>query len=293
MAELNQPDAHFLVIIKQHNIALLFNNYLNSQGIISFIKEMANSEGESGFAIYCPEPSMPQAKLYFEQFIQHPDHVRYQAAAWQQGEVSNVKSTGPSLVDTLKTSFIAHAGVVTLTVFALCWITFIASYLGFFGYVSAHFKFYPTLTTAILFSEPYRLITPAFIHFSMLHIVFNTLWWWQLGGEIEAKLGKGSLLHVFLLTALISNLGQFLVAGPNFGGLSGVVYGLFGYVWWLGWLKPDIGLGLPKALIGFLLFWLALGFFDVLPVDMANTAHLLGLITGCLLAFFKAQKNAK
>ena len=39
MAELNQPDAHFLVIIKQHNIALLFNNYLNSQGIISFINK--------------------------------------------------------------------------------------------------------------------------------------------------------------------------------------------------------------------------------------------------------------
>ncbi len=81
-----------------------------------------------------------------------------------------------------------------------------------------------------------------------------------------------------------------MVSGPNFGGLSGVVYGLFGYVWWLGWLKPEKGLGISNALVGFLLVWLMLGYLDVLPVNMANTAHLLGLLTGCLMALFKAKK---
>ena len=41
---------------------------------------------------------------------------------------------------------------------------------------------------------------------------------------------------------------------------------------------------ISKPIIGFLLFWLVLGYVDVLPVNMANTAHLLGLVSGCLLA---------
>ena len=110
------------------------------------------------------------------------------------------------------------------------------------------------------------------------------MWWWQLGGSVERVLGKGALINLFLVTAIFSNLGQFIVTGPNFGGLSGVVYGLVGYVWWYGWLSPEKGLTISKPIIGFLLFWLVLGYVDVLPVNMANTAHLLGLVSGCLLA---------
>ena len=53
---------------------------------------------------------------------------------------------------------------------------------------------------------------------------------------------------------------------------------LVGYVWWYSWLAPGKGLYLSKPVIGFLLFWLVLGFVGVLPVNMANTAHLLGII---------------
>ena len=113
------------------------------------------------------------------------------------------------------------------------------------------------------------------------------MWWWQLGGAVEKALGKGVLLHLLLLSAMSSNVGQYLVSGANFGGLSGVVYGLVGFVWWMGWLAPEKGLFLSKPLVGFLLFWLLLGYADVLPINMANTAHLLGLISGCLLALLQ------
>jgi GlpG protein len=174
--------------------------------------------------------------------------------------------------------------VVTLTVFALCWLVFIASLLGFARPTFELLHFYPKLTIEAFFDSPLRLLGPALFHFSWLHIVFNTMWWWQLGGSVERTLGKGALINLFLITALVSNLGQFMVSGPNFGGLSGVVYGLVGYVWWYGWLAPEKGLMISKPIIGFLLFWLLLGYVDVLPVNMANTAHLLGLVSGCLLA---------
>ncbi|MGJ8691768.1 MAG: rhomboid family intramembrane serine protease GlpG [Thalassotalea sp.] len=280
-----QTEPQVLVVINQHNIALLFTDFLNSEGIAANI-----TETEEGFAVICQAVEIADAKTLFEQFIKNPHNPKYQSAAWQKAEVKDVRSSGPSLFDTAKNNFLAHAGFVTLTVFVLCWLVFLLSYLGFSHGIFQQLKFLTSADTSQLLSEPYRLLTPALFHFSLLHIAFNTLWWWQLGGDVERQLGKGSLLHIFLLTALVSNVGQYLASGPNFGGLSGVVYGLFGYVWWFGWLKPDQGLGISNNIVGFLLIWLVLGFFDVLPINMANTAHLLGLITGCLLALLKVQK---
>ena len=280
-----QTEPEILVVINQHNIALLFCDYLNSEGLRAAIVEQ-----ESGFAIICEQTVITQAKALFEDFINDPYHPKYQSAAWDNAQVQDVKASGPGLLDTAKANFLAHAGVITLSVFMLCWSVFLLSYLGLAREIYTHFHFFSALEPGLLITEPYRLLTPALFHFSLLHIAFNTLWWWQLGGDVERQLGKGSLLHIFLITALVSNLGQFLVSGPNFGGLSGVVYGLFGYVWWFGWLKPEQGLGISNSIVGFLLIWLVLGFFDVLPVNMANTAHLLGLVSGCLLAFFKVQK---
>lgn len=283
MSELTHP----LVLIKAHNIALLFSNYLNSSGIRSIIKEH-----EQGFVVICSLENEIQAKLIFDEFIQSPHDPKYQAAAWDHAEVKNVQASSDSLSRTFANNFMAHAGVFTLVIFALCWLVFTLSYLGFARDIFTNFQFFHQLDITLLLTEPYRLLTPALFHFSLMHITFNTFWWWQLGGDVERQLGKGSLFHVFLLTAIVSNVGQFMVSGPNFGGLSGVVYGLFGYVWWLGWLKPEKGLAISNALVGFLLIWLVLGFAEVLPVDMANTAHLLGLITGCLMAFVKAKSKA-
>ena len=113
---------------------------------------------------------------------------------------------------------------------------------------------------------------------------------------LKNTLGKATLINLLLLSAIVSNLGQYLVSGANFGGLSGVVYALVGFVWWFGYLAPERGLSLSKPLVGFLLFWLVLGFADLLPVNVANTAHLLGLLSGCFLALFTVKfigKSAK
>ncbi len=277
MSEFNSIDDLIpLVSVSQHNIALLFANYLTSVNI------HAKVEQEGGeYIILCQTSKLDHAKDIFAEFIADPYQEKYQQAAWNSGEIADVNDNSPSLIVSFKQQFFAHAGWVTLTVFALCWLVFIAS---LFGISSTTFKFYSNLSWESFIDSPMRILGPAFFHYSWLHIVFNTMWWWQLGGSVERILGKGALINLFLVTALFSNLGQFIVTGPNFGGLSGVVYGLVGYVWWYGWLAPEKGLMISKPIIGFLLFWLVLGYVDVLPVNMANTAHLLGLVSGCLLA---------
>lgn len=271
-----------LVEIKDHNIALLFSNYLKSLGIDAQLH--ANSD--EGYVIVCPTNTIPQAKIEFEAFIQQPYAEKYQQAAWDSNETVALNSADFS---SFKDSFLAHAGVVTLVIFALCWLVFIGSELGWGQQLFNSLRFYPRLSVDAFLSDPIRLIGPAFFHFSWLHIVFNTMWWWQLGGNIEKTLGKGALINLLLISAIVSNLGQYLVSGANFGGLSGVVYALVGFVWWFGYLAPNRGLSLSKPIVGFLLFWLVLGFVDLLPVNVANTAHLLGLLSGCFLAVYTVK----
>lgn len=274
-----------LVQLEQHNIALLFANYLGTLGIAAKVE----SEAKQAHTVYCQEDRMAEAKAEFDVFIKSPFEQKYQQAAWQHGETVTLNGGDESLLAHFKENFLAHAGMVTLLVFALCWLVFIASNLGWAQSIFGQLQFYPRLSIDAFFAEPWRLLGPAFFHFSWLHIVFNTMWWWQLGGSIENVLGKGTLINLLLISAIFSNLGQFFVSGANFGGLSGVVYALVGFVWWHGYLAPEKGLSLSKPIIGFLLFWLLLGFMDVLPVNIANTAHLLGLISGCLLAVFNVK----
>ena len=87
------------------------------------------------------------------------------------------------------------------------------------------------------------------------------------------------MLLLVLFVAIVSNLGQFYVSGPLFGGLSGINYGLFGFLWIKSRFDPASGWHIPESLVIFFLIWLvlcALGLFG--PV--ANTAHFLGLLAG-------------
>ena len=134
----------------------------------------------------------------------------------------------------------------------------------------------------------WRILSPSFLHFGWLHLVFNCLWLWELGGKIERSFGSLVLLAQFFFIAAISNLAQYLWAGPSlFGGMSGVVYGLLGFCWLESRINSVSSLRLPPVLIWFMLGWLfvcmtglveAVGFGAI-----ANSAHVGGLLSGAFL----------
>lgn len=135
----------------------------------------------------------------------------------------------------------------------------------------------------------WRLITPIFLHFGVFHIVFNMLWTWELGRLIEARQGAFGLLGLTAVIGGVSNLGQYYVTGPWFGGMSAVVYGYFGYLWIRGRLNPAFGVRLARPVVYLLLGWFALA-WSGLPellfnLRVANTAHAAGLASGIALAF--------
>lgn len=137
----------------------------------------------------------------------------------------------------------------------------------------------------------WRIVTPIFLHFSAAHIVFNVLWIWVAGTRIECFQGRAALIGLVLFSGVISNLAQYWVSGPMFGGLSGVVFAFLGYTWLWDRLDPR-KIGLPPALMGFMVLWLVLGYSGVLTSigfgSIANTAHLAGLLAG--LAFVPLGK---
>lgn len=274
--------------------ARLLADYLRSLNIdVHIVKGEDANEALHYQIVVMNSHDVAKALRIAEDFVANPNQAKYQQAAWEVGssfdgqQSSTASKRGRKsgqaawLQDLKSTPFMSIVLVICLLVFAL-------SYLGAFNamYHSLSIRSFAELSQT---HQWWRLFTPAFIHFSVFHIVFNLIWWWVLGSQLERIFGTFSLMTIFVIAALSSNIAQLMVSGPNFGGLSGVVYALFGYVWWIGLLRPQWGIGLPNNLVYFLLGWLALGYFDVLWVDMANEAHLFGLISGCLMALATHQ----
>jgi len=142
--------------------------------------------------------------------------------------------------------------------------------------------------TYLINNEWWRLITPTFLHFSMTHLVFNCLWIYILGSRIEKLDGLSVFLFIFILTGILSNAGQFFWTQQYlFGGLSGAVYGLLGYCFIIELDDRHGRYGLPEAVYLFMFIWLLVGFTGVLSVfgfgNVANTAHLVGMIAGFII----------
>ena len=134
----------------------------------------------------------------------------------------------------------------------------------------------------------WRLFTPIFIHFGVMHILFNMLWLRDLGSMIEARKGTWTLLVLVLVISATSNLGQYWASGPSFGGMSGVVYGLLGYVWMQGRYNPSGGLALHRQTVAMMIIWFFLCLFQIIP-HVANAAHGVGLGVGIAWGFIAAK----
>lgn len=158
------------------------------------------------------------------------------------------------------------------------------------------FAFHGSMFVKISQGEIWRLLTPAFLHYDLLHIFFNLLWFILLGNQIEFRLGWWRYIALIIISAICSNTTQYLMSGPFFLGLSGVVVGMAGFIWARQQVAPWEGYLLHRFTLIFLtvfvlgMFVLQLVFFFLqitshfeLSIGIANTAHLTGGLVGYLL----------
>ncbi|ACE85798.1 rhomboid family intramembrane serine protease [Cellvibrio japonicus] len=151
-----------------------------------------------------------------------------------------------------------------------------------------HNRFVP-LDESLACGEIWRLLTPIFLHFGMVHLAFNMILLWWFGQRLELLLGHWCFLLLVAVAGVLANLGQYYWTGmPNFGGISGVIYSFIGVILVLRRLMPHPLIDVPASMLWFMLVWLVVGMTGVVDLFMdggiANANHATGLIAGAAFA---------
>lgn len=148
---------------------------------------------------------------------------------------------------------------------------------------------YSSGLAAIQSGEIWRAFTPMFVHFGPMHLIFNMLWLNDLGTQIESRIGKWKYLLLVLAIAAISNFAQYFWADWNhrhglFGGMSGVVYGMFGYIWMKARYEPQERYLLTQQTVTLMIVWMFLCMTGIIG-PIANAAHVMGLVAGVTFGY--------
>ena len=138
--------------------------------------------------------------------------------------------------------------------------------------------------------QVWRVFTPIFIHFGIAHILFNMMWLKDLGGLIESRLGALYLFALVAISAALSNVGQAIIGDPVFGGMSGVVYALFGFLWIRGKFDRTAGWQINPQAVYWMIGWFVICLIGIIPY-VANTCHAIGLVVGMAWGWISAQKR--
>ena len=136
----------------------------------------------------------------------------------------------------------------------------------------------------------WRLVTPVFMHFSIAHIAFNMTIFAYMGRRIENYRGMGVLLGIIFFTGVFSNIFQYIHNDlhGNFGGMSGVCYGIMAYMFTSFQLTKNPGT-----------YFVAKSMFPVLMLiavvlalfmdGIAHTAHFVGAACGMVYSVIEIK----
>ena len=134
--------------------------------------------------------------------------------------------------------------------------------------------------------EWWRLLTAMFLHFTVVHLAFNSLALYVFGQLIEAALGSRRMLALYLVTGFAASCASFAFISPRGtgAGASGAIFGMLG-----AWLvynlrRRSLSLARSNIQLALLLIGINLVFgFTVPGID--NVAHIGGLIAGLAAGF--------
>ncbi len=279
--------------------ARLFSDYLYSLGIFNEIEDKAEDadQGKAWQIWVHSEAQLDRAQALLKEFQRDPEASRFHdapeaARRRREQEEQELKSFRKRMFtrDRILPSY-GRIGPLTGTLIGISVAVTLVS--GFGGY--------PTFIRYLLISQylgngllevshgqVWRLLTPIFVHFGILHILFNMLWLKDLGSMIERVHGPWRTGALVATIAVASNLGQFLMSGPLFGGMSGVVYGLLGYAWIRGKYDPSSGLFVHPQTVVMMVLWFAICLVGVVG-HVANTAHGAGFVVGIVWGYVSAK----
>lgn len=273
---------------------------------------------EGGWGVWvCDEDRLPQARQELAEFERNPYDQRFTAAAGAAEALRQKERQAEAEYqrrdERLRRRWARISGgrrPLTVALIVVCALVSLFSQGGnllrtpWLNYLlinpvkinAASVEWYYRLV-AVEHGQVWRLVTPIFVHFGLIHLLFNMTLLYRLGGEVEGRRGPWRLLLLVLAIAVPSNLAQYFLGdirddwtphpSPLFGGMSGVLYGLLGYIWMKARYEPDLGLHVQPSTVLWLMIWFFLcasrEFQDLLGAHVANMAHAAGLVSGLLL----------
>jgi GlpG protein len=323
--------------VNERNHAERFLAFLISQDINAVVEHESDQ-----YEIWVKEEDhLGPASKFFDEFIENPDDPVYSDAIQSAREIRAAKQRKAEMARKNVVSMNQHwnrpaiqKAPITIILIVISTAVYLMSGQGkdhdnrlfnMLTYtsisnergseiISEHGRTSAELTMAnIARGEIWRLVTPMFLHFSVAHIVFNMIWLFTFGQQVEVKFGRWKYLVIILIIAFTSNTMQCIVplewdgARPalvadslNYvmlvGGMSGVVYGLFGLAWIRSRLDPKSGFFVPPLTVILMLGWMVfcmMPFSVQLVGNIANWAHAVGLIVGITIGFWSLRFGKK
>lgn len=283
--------------------ARCFCDFLQAQGI-----ESQCDPDEQGYQVWVyDEAQLDQARTLLDNFLADPENPRYQQYQGlrddfllRQNKENELASRRQFNMRTQwQTSSMFKMGPVSLGLIALSILVALISSLGAdkeslrwlfitdYQMDGNYLSWNPSLQE-VSQGQVWRLFTPMFIHFGFMHILFNSMWVKDLGGIIETKHGSTYLLGLVLAFSALSNVAQFYMSGPLFGGMSGVVYGLLGFLWIRGKCDRTYGIILNKQVVTMMIVWFFICLTGLVG-SVANTAHGAGALAGMAWGYLSAK----
>jgi len=177
--------------------------------------------------------------------------------------------------------------VATYTLLALTTFIYILQFLGQMINADVVTSFGIKDDVLIRAGQIWRLITPVFLHASILHIAFNMYALFLFGRGIEARFGHRRFLLLYFLSGFAGNVFSFLLTPEQSLGASTAVFGLLAAeAVFLIQNRELLGRQVNRSLLN--LFFIAavnlvIG-FTTTGVD--NFGHLGGILGGIIFTWF-------
>ncbi len=168
--------------------------------------------------------------------------------------------------------------IITITLMAInVLIFFLTNFLGLVETAVSNFAVYGPRVVNNL--EIYRLITGAFLHADIFHLMFNMYALYIIGSQIESVMGKVKYTCIYFYSALGASLLSIVLTKGVSVGASGAIFGLMGSMLYFGYYyRVYLGQMVKTQIIPIILVNLVFGFMPGSNID--NFAHIGGLLGG-------------
>lgn len=270
-----------LFMTEQPELALRFRDYVKQQYQCELV---FYQKGEQAvLALDKNDPQLTAILAELNIYCQNPTAEQYTQASWQNGQVDSFQRLFVHGLPHISFRHIFSQTPITALITALCIIVYLISLVGDHNmvYWLAHFPEHSGQ-----YIEFWRFFSHSLVHLSLTHIIFNLTYWLVFAAMIERQQGSYKVISLFLSIALVSGVVQNTFSGAAFFGLSGVVYGILGYVYVMNRFDQRQRFPLPSGFIYMLLIGVGIGFFGpVVDIHFGNAAHISGLFSGAVFAW--------